>query len=62
MVQHVDRIDPEFKLFAFRNPHPLDQVRVKPQNRWPLEPVVFKNSKYTISPISVMRVRDGELL
>ena len=33
MVQHIDRIHPEFKLFGFGNPHTLDQVRVEPQQR-----------------------------
>src|SRR5204863_9057625 len=38
MVQHIDGIDPKFKLFGFRNSHALDQVHVQSNMRRAFDP------------------------
>ena len=53
MVQHVDRIDSDFKLFSFRNPHALDQVHVQRQMPRSLDP-----SQPKIADLSGSRIHE----
>ena len=42
MVQHVDYIDADFKLFSFRDSHALNQIRVQSEMRRALDPAEAK--------------------
>ena len=38
VVQHIDRVHPEFELLRIRNTYALDQVHVQTEVGWPLDP------------------------